>query len=139
VESFIPKALLFEATCLRRSAEVRKAGTTILTHVLGCRHFLQAVCCSFHDQVLNSHGNHISQRVRDAAAWVFWLPRILIDPRLKMGAAEKVIAKSLGPLYLLHGTYSWHILQHSWTCSCGFPWRLSSSSTSNSCGNGRGC
>ena len=95
VESFIPKALLFDATRLRRSAEVRRAGTTILTHVLGCRHFLQAVCRSFHDQVLNSHGNHIDQRVRDSAAWVFWLPRILIDPRLKMGASEKDIAKSL--------------------------------------------
>ena len=90
IEGFGRILSIRDTAMLRRSALVRRAGACVLAHVEGCRALIHIACANFKTQVLESHGVHISKKVRDASTLVFWLPRILTDPRLHMPATNDV-------------------------------------------------
>lgn len=61
----------------RTKASVLTACANILCAIVQVRTFVDALSISFEEQVINSHGDHIPLKVRDAATVLFWIPEVL--------------------------------------------------------------
>ena len=77
-----PGVAIVDGLNVQTHLQARRACREARLAVESAREFFAALSTEFQDVVLQSHGNHVPQAVRDGATVLFWLPEILSDRRL---------------------------------------------------------
>ena len=96
VEAFeAPGLMIVEGLKQRTLKQARNTFQAIQKALSSLPGFFMDLAHNFQQDVLQSHGNHIPQTVRDSSAALFWLPEILSDSRLINQTFQTELAENI--------------------------------------------